>query len=95
MASAQAQSATTPPKNPTLHAAARHDSGHAAATPQWTKQQITDAQNGLKKAGFYKGTVNGVWNHETTEAVRAWQRANKMAVTGKLNDDELKKLRES
>lgn len=94
--------AANPSKKDTTHAAMSSmsrtrpaDTTHAASTTHWTKQQIMDAQAGLKKAGYFKGTPNGVWTHETTEALRQYQHANKLAVTGKLTEDELTKLKGS
>jgi hypothetical protein len=48
---------------------------------------------GPSLAGYFKGTPNGVWSHETTEALRQNQHANHLGVTGKLTDDELNKLK--
>lgn len=59
----------------------------------YTKDEITAAQEGLAKAGFYKGKATGVWNSETTRALRAWQKANKEKITGRLTEDELAKLK--
>jgi peptidoglycan hydrolase-like protein with peptidoglycan-binding domain len=94
--------AANPSKKDSTHAAMSSmsrnrpsDSAHAATTTQWTKQQIMEAQTGLKKAGYFKGTPNGVWTHETTTALRQYQHANHLAVTGKLTDDELNKLKGS
>ena len=36
---------------------------HAA----WTKDQVKEAQQGLAKAGLYKGTATGIWNKDTRE----------------------------
>lgn len=69
-------------------ASTSHRTHHAA----WTKDQIKDAQTGLEKAGFYKGKVTGVYNKETKRAIRAYQKANKLPVTGHLNDDLLTRL---
>ncbi|MEO8199743.1 MAG: peptidoglycan-binding domain-containing protein [Gemmatimonadota bacterium] len=102
--------ATTPTKRDTTHAAqstsmspASHASstsmapapGSAAPSKHWTKDQIEDAQKGLAKGGYYKGAVNGTWTHATASALRAYQRANKMPVTGQLTDEELTKLKAS
>src|SRR6266487_5471773 len=87
--SAHAQAA----KKDSTHAMAPKTPAAAPAAAHWTKEQITDAQKGLAKAGFYKGAANGVWTHATTQALRAWQRANKMTVTGHLTNEELEKLK--
>lgn len=91
-----AQSSTMSPAAPAAAAPTAPASSHAAApVKHWTKNQIEDAQKGLAKAGFYKGPVNGTWTHATASAMRAYQRANKMTVTGQLTDDELAKLKAS
>lgn len=73
------------------HAAAGANVHHAV----WTKDQIKEAQQGLTKAGFYKGKVNGTYNRSTRKAIRAYQKANKLPVTGRLDNDLLTKLHSS
>jgi peptidoglycan hydrolase-like protein with peptidoglycan-binding domain len=60
---------------------------------KWTKEQIKEAQAGLAKAGYYKGEPTGVYNKQTRKAIRAYQKANNMPVTGRLDDELLTKLR--
>jgi hypothetical protein len=62
---------------------------HAA----WTKDQIKEAQAGLAKAGYFKGEPNGVLGKKTRKAIRAYQKANNLPVTGRLDDELLTKLR--
>jgi peptidoglycan hydrolase-like protein with peptidoglycan-binding domain len=57
-----------------------------------TKDQYKAAQEGLAKGGYFKGTPNGVWDKASTSALKAWQKANKMPVNGKLTTEELSKL---
>jgi carboxyl-terminal processing protease len=71
-------------------ATTQHKSG--AKHMSWTKDQIKAAQQGLAKGGYYKGAVDGVWNKSTESALKAWQKANKMPVTGHLTTEELTKL---
>lgn len=73
--------ATTKATAPTTH--------HAA----WTKDQIKEAQEGLSKAGLYKGKATGVLNKDTKKALREYQKENKLPVTGRLSDDVLAKLK--
>lgn len=109
-AHAQGSKPATAPKRDTTHAAqtmmspAAHPSaatmapasgGTAAPVKHWNKEQIEDAQKGLAKAGFYKGPANGTWTHATASAMRAYQRANKMPITGQLTDAELARLKAS
>ena len=60
---------------------------------KWTKDQIKEAQAGLAKAGYFKGEPNGVMGKQTRKAIRAYQKANKLPVTGRLDDELLTKLR--
>jgi peptidoglycan hydrolase-like protein with peptidoglycan-binding domain len=99
-----AQSTATP--KPAPGASMQHAPSAAAAKPMhqdsvsgkavrhavWTKDQIKEAQEGLMKAGFYKGKPTGVFNRQTRKALRAYQKANKLPVTGRLSDDLLTRL---
>lgn len=67
-------------------------SGKAVRHAAWTKDQIKEAQEGLIKAGFYKGKATGVFSKGTKKALRAYQKANKLPVTGRLSDDLLTRL---
>jgi peptidoglycan hydrolase-like protein with peptidoglycan-binding domain len=62
---------------------------------KWTKTQIKEAQEGLKKAGYYKGDTTGVFNADTRKALKEYQKSNKLPVTGKLSEDVLAKLKSS
>jgi hypothetical protein len=97
-----AQSTASSPSKPAMHQApATHvDSAKAGANTAtaarhaaWTKDQVKEAQQGLAKAGLYKGNVTGVWNADTKKALRAYQKQNKMPVTGRLSDSVLVKLK--
>jgi len=59
---------------------------------KWSKEQIKQAQTGLTKAGFYKGKEDGVYGKSTRNAVKAYQKANKLPVNGKLSDSLLTRL---
>jgi ribosomal protein S4 len=62
---------------------------HAA----WSKDDIKQAQEGLTKAGLYKGKASGVMNADTRKALREYQKQNKLPVTGRLSDSVLVKLK--
>jgi peptidoglycan hydrolase-like protein with peptidoglycan-binding domain len=62
---------------------------HAA----WTKDDIKEAQEGLTKAGLYKGKASGIMNADTRKALREYQKQNKLPVTGRLSDSVLVKLK--
>jgi hypothetical protein len=59
----------------------------------WSTDQIKEAQEGLAKAGFYKGQPTGRFNRSTRNAIREYQKANKLKVTGRLSNELLTKLR--
>jgi peptidoglycan hydrolase-like protein with peptidoglycan-binding domain len=91
-AAAPAMKHTAPAKQDTTKAAAaaKAPTAHHAA---WTKDQIKEAQEGLSKAGLYKGKVSGVMNKDTRKALREYQKQNNLPVTGRLSDDVLAKLK--
>jgi peptidoglycan hydrolase-like protein with peptidoglycan-binding domain len=104
---AQTSATTKPtPKSSMQHApaaaptqAARQDSTtartSAARDVVWTKEQITEAQQGLAKGGYYKGQPTGKMDRRTHHALRSYQKANKLPVTGRLDNQALEKLRSS
>jgi peptidoglycan hydrolase-like protein with peptidoglycan-binding domain len=71
-------------------AASKAAPAHHAA---WTSAQVKEAQVGLAKAGLYKGKATGVLDKETQSALRAYQKRNKLPVTGQLSDSTLAKLK--
>jgi peptidoglycan hydrolase-like protein with peptidoglycan-binding domain len=80
--------------------AATQDTGSKAAAAKttthkamWTKDQIKEAQEGLIKAGLYKGKATGVYNTDTRKALREYQKKNNLPATGRLNDSTLAKLK--
>jgi peptidoglycan hydrolase-like protein with peptidoglycan-binding domain len=102
--SAQSSAATTKPSPsapshaPTVHA--KVDSGSTSAmnkstskSMKWTTDQIKEAQEGLAKAGFYKGKPTGVFNADTKKALKSYQKKNKLPVTGRLDNEVLNKLK--
>jgi peptidoglycan hydrolase-like protein with peptidoglycan-binding domain len=94
-------SAPTTSPAPTVHA--KMDSGSTSAMNKsaaskashavWTTDQIKEAQEGLAKAGFYKGKPTGQFNADTRKALKSYQKKNKLPVTGRLNDEILSKLK--
>ena len=90
--SMQHQTSTTKARQDTT---ARATKTSTVKHSKWTKAQIKEAQEGLEKAGFYKGKENGVYGKATRSAVKAYQKANKLPVTGQLSDSLLARLRSS
>jgi peptidoglycan hydrolase-like protein with peptidoglycan-binding domain len=77
---------------------AHHDSTSmksSTAKPKWSKEQIKEAQTGLQKAGYFKATPDGVYGKKTKKAVKEYQKANKLPVTGQLSDSLLTRLSSS
>jgi peptidoglycan hydrolase-like protein with peptidoglycan-binding domain len=67
---------------------------NAAGTAQQPDQQtIRQAEQQLQAAGFNPGTVDGVVDKDTREAVRKFQQENKLEATGELNQDTLLALK--
>jgi peptidoglycan hydrolase-like protein with peptidoglycan-binding domain len=58
------------------------------------KGQVTirEAQERLKAEGFYPGPVDGIFGQETEEALREYQKAQGLKVTGSLTQETEKKL---
>jgi peptidoglycan hydrolase-like protein with peptidoglycan-binding domain len=83
-----------PAATPMHHDSTRVSSAgtNSAQHARWTKEQIKEAQEGLAKAGYFKGQPNGVYGKSTRKAVRDYQKANKLPVTGHLNQDLLTRL---
>jgi putative peptidoglycan binding protein len=84
------KSDTTKKAAPTVSTKKAAATTHHAA---WTKDQVKDAQEGLAKAGLYKGKATGEMNAATRKALRTYQKQNKMPVTGRLSDSVLVKLK--
>lgn len=64
-----------------------------AAKPKWTKAQITEIQDGLAKAKLFNAKANGRLGPQTRRAIRAFQRAHKLPVTGMPSDTLLTLLK--
>jgi peptidoglycan hydrolase-like protein with peptidoglycan-binding domain len=94
-----AQSSSSASSKPAMHQApavhVNSDTTKAARAHHaaWTTAQVKEAQEGLAKAGFYKGKATGAFNKDTKRALRAYQKQNKLPVTGRLSDSTLAKLK--
>ena len=65
----------------------------ASKSMTWTIDQIKEAQEGLAKAGLYKGKPTGQFNADTRKALKKYQKQNKLPVTGRLDNEVLNKLK--
>ena len=54
--------------------------------------EIRSAQQQLKNAGFYSGSIDGVDGSSTRTAIRNYQSANNLKVNGKLDQETAQKL---
>jgi hypothetical protein len=55
-------------------------------------REITKAQQALKDDGFYSGTINGAMTESTREALRSFQEAKQLNVTGRIDRDTARQL---
>ena len=60
---------------------------------KWPPDDIRAAQRGLERAGFYRGKISGSLNKQTHEALKAYQRAHQLRVTGELDAAALTRLK--
>jgi membrane-bound lytic murein transglycosylase B len=63
------------------------------AIPDLSRQDIISVQRRLTQSGFNPGAVDGILGPATREALRAYQQARKVAVTGELDEGTLESLR--
>ncbi len=61
--------------------------------PGLTRAEIADLQLALRRAGFYAGSVDGIWGNQTKQALLVWQRDNGYRATGILTDVQFDRLK--
>lgn len=49
-------------------------------------------QQALTDEGYYDGIIDGEWGEETTRAVLDYQHMNEQTITGRLSDQDLRRL---
>ena len=54
--------------------------------PQMEGEDVVELQYRLKQLGFYHGSCNGIYDKNTANAVRSFQKSRKQAVTGKVDE---------
>lgn len=54
----------------------------AERTLKLNRVQLRDIQRHLREAGYYNGSIDGVIGQRTRQAIRAWQKAAKLTVSG-------------
>jgi peptidoglycan hydrolase-like protein with peptidoglycan-binding domain len=94
---AQQQQQSPPDKPPTTqHASKAVDPARHSAAPapkslfsrrhHWSVEEVKQAQAGLAAAKLYMGRIDGQYGSETRAAMREFQRAHDLPVTGTLSD---------
>jgi peptidoglycan hydrolase-like protein with peptidoglycan-binding domain len=63
------------------------------ATQAAASQDVAEAQQALKAAGFDPGSADGVLGPQTRQAIRDFQRARGVPVTGELDRETQRALR--
>jgi hypothetical protein len=61
-------------------------------TPRAGGSVIAQVQQELARAGFYRGRVDGVMGNGTRSAIRAYERANRLRVDGRIDQELLRSL---
>lgn len=84
--------ATAPVKNEQKAAMEQKATMSSIETVQLNKEEIIALQNALIKAKTYKGKASGMLDMSTKDAIRSYQKANKLKVTGEPNQETLHKL---
>ena len=76
----------------TLAAGMALSTGIALARSRYSSSDITAAQQQLQASGYYKGPIDGRYNHKTVHALTDYQVDNGLAETGRLNHKTCNKL---
>ena len=67
-------------------------SGAGAESQKYSKETVREIQQALKKEGHDPGTIDGTMNQKTQQALREFQKKNKLKVTGTPNKETAEKL---
>ena len=59
---------------------------------KWAMQDVKKAQEALKDKGHDPGSIDGVIGSQTRQAIRAFQNANGLKATGRLDSETTEKL---
>jgi N-acetylmuramoyl-L-alanine amidase len=63
-----------------------------AAQAQMSQAEIRQVQERLKELGYYDGAIDGIYGPNTAEAIREYQQAQGLAVTGSFNQETAQAL---
>jgi peptidoglycan hydrolase-like protein with peptidoglycan-binding domain len=96
---AAAAPALPPPSAPEITAAAAPEPPQRrrrAARPRGQQapapERVKEIQSALAERGFYKGEPSGTWDQKSQEAMKAFQEANNLRATGKIDALSLQAL---
>lgn len=56
------------------------------------RSDVRKLQKSLAEDGFYKGSIDGLWGGQTTQAILDYQGVNNKPLTGKLSANELREF---
>lgn len=82
-----------PPPSAAAPQAAPSALAPATVPPAAVDASVRDAQSHLRRLGYYRGPVDGIWGPETEEALRRFQRDRGLPADGTLGDRTLAALR--
>jgi len=57
-----------------------------------TPERYAEIQSAMAKAGYYQGPANGVWDQNSTDALRRFQEDQGLEPTGRIDSLSLIKL---
>ncbi len=63
-----------------------------SAQPQMSQDDIRQAQERLQELGYYDGAIDGIYGPKTAEAMRTYQQAQGLPVTGTLDQETARAL---
>ena len=63
-----------------------------SAQPQMSQAEVRQVQERLKELGYYEGDIDGIYGPKTAEAMRAYQQAQGLPVTGALDQETAQAL---
>jgi peptidoglycan hydrolase-like protein with peptidoglycan-binding domain len=79
-----------PPTRTVVHEA---DATDGSAAPRARVQLLTEIQKELAKRGFYEGAIDGIFGPKMDAAIREFEQAARLRVTGEPNEALLRALR--
>ncbi len=66
--------------------------GQVVAGENLNRENTIEIQQALASKGFFQGSINGVWNTGTADALRRFQQKNRLETSGRLDTNTLNEL---